>query len=252
MKDLSNKIFGHLLVLEPTKQRKWGSVVWKCKCLYCGNEQVYRDSGNLQKNFDHNCGCYKNEKSLNNLKKQHTIINLTGQIFGDFQVLYQTKHEKNKPIKWHCKCLKCGSEKDINSQNLREGRSKYCKCHRASKGEDKIVQILSQNNLSFEREKRFQSCRGSKQSLPFDFYVNNSYLIEYDGEQHFQKIKIFGGEQRFLFTQQRDKIKNEWCLNNNIPLIRIPYTQLEILSIQDLIPSSSNFLVRRKNNEILQ
>lgn len=241
MKDLTNQVFGHLMALEPTKQRKWESVVWKCKCLYCGNEQVYKDAGNLQKPYDHNCGCHISQKSLNNLK--HDIIDLTNQTFGDFKVLYLSKNnEKYKPIKWHCKCLRCGLEKDINSQSLREQRSKYCKCHRVSKGEQKIQQLLKQNNIPFEREKTFQSCKGSKRTLPFDFFVNKQYLIEYDGEQHFKEIEIFGGKQRFIFTQERDKIKTQWCINNKIPLIRIPYTQLEFLTIQDLIPSSSNFL----------
>lgn len=243
MKDLSNQVFGHLMAIKPTKQRKWGSVVWQCKCLYCGNEQVYKDAGNLQKPHDHNCGCHISQKSLQNLKKGHTIIDLTGQIFGDFKVLYLSKNnEKYKPIKWHCKCIKCGFEKDINSQSLREQKSKYCKCHRSSKGQDKIQKILLENNFSFEKEKIFNTCKGTKFCLPFDFYVNNQYLIEYDGQQHFKPIEIFGGQERFLFTQQRDKIKNQWCINNNIPLIRIPYTRLHNLTIQDLIPSSSKFL----------
>lgn len=243
MKDLKNQIFGHLMAIQPTKQRKWGSIVWRCKCLYCGNEQVYRDAGNLQKHYDHNCGCHISQKSLKNLEKSHIIINLEGQTFGDFKVLYLSKNnEKYKPIKWHCKCIRCGYEKDINSQSLREQRSKYCKCHRSSRGQDKIEKLLIQNNLFYEREKKFNSCKGNKQFLPFDFYVNNEYLIEYDGQQHFKPIEIFGGQQRFLFTQERDKIKTQWCIDNNIPLIRIPYTQLELLSIQDLIPSSSKFL----------
>lgn len=252
MKNLTNQIFGHLKALEPTKQRKWGCVVWRCECLYCGNKQVYRDSGNLQKKFDHNCGCHVSEGTLENLKPYSQIIDLTGQVFGDFKVLYQAPHEKYKPVKWHCKCLRCGLQKDINSQSLRESRSKYCKCHRASKGQDKIKQLLIQNNIIFQQEKAFPSCKGELRELPFDFYVENSYLIEYDGEQHFHPIDIFGGQKRFLFTKERDEIKTCWCLQNNIPLIRIPYTQLKFLSIQDLIPSSSKFLVRRKDNEVLQ
>lgn len=252
MKDLKNQTFGHLMAIEPTEQRKWGCVVWRCKCLYCGNDQVYKDSGNLQKKHDHNCGCHVSEGTLNNLKPHHQIIDLTDQIFGDFKVLYQAPHKKYKPVKWHCKCLRCGLQKDINSQSLREFRSRYCKCHRASRGQDKIRELLINNNIIFQQEKSFQTCKGSKNFLPFDFYINNEYLIEYDGQQHFHPIEIFGGQERFLFTQERDKIKTDWCLQNNIPLIRIPYTQLNNLSIQDLIPSSSNFLVRRKNNEILQ
>lgn len=238
MKDLSNQVFGHLMAIKPTKQRKWGSVVWQCKCLYCGNEQVYKDAGNLQKPHDHNCGCHISQKSLQNLKKGHTIIDLTGQIFGDFKVLYLSKNnEKYKPIKWHCKCIKCGFEKDINSQSLREQKSKYCKCHRSSKGQDKIQKILLENNFSFEKEKIFNTCKGTKFCLPFDFYVNNQYLIEYDGIQHFQE-SIFDYE----YTHAHDIIKSQWCKENHIPLIRIPYTHFDILCLEDLLLETTKFL----------
>jgi hypothetical protein len=43
------------------------------------------------------------------------------------------------------------------------------------------------------------------------------------GEQHFKPMGYFGGEKKLLYTQQNDKIKNEYCKNNNIRLIRIPY-----------------------------
>ena len=156
-------------------------------------------------------------------------------------------YEKHKPIKWHCKCKLCGREKDINSQSLRLGKSKYCKCHRASRGEDKIKDLLIKNNISFIQEKIFQSCKRSNAPMPFDFYVNDSYLIEYDGQQHFKSIEIFGGQQRFKTTQETDKFKNEWTFKNNIPLIRIPYTILQTLTIQDLLLETSNFLIKKQD-----
>jgi very-short-patch-repair endonuclease len=62
--------------------------------------------------------------------------------------------------------------------------------------------------------------------LKFDFYLPNYNLcIEYDGRQHFEPIDFFGGEKNFEIIKKRDKIKNEYCLNNNIHLIRIPYNE---------------------------
>lgn len=43
--------------------------------------------------------------------------------------------------------------------------------------------------------------------------------------------------------QERDKIKNQWCKENNIPLIRIPYTRLLKLCIEDLLLETTSFLV---------
>lgn len=74
--------------------------------------------------------------------------------------------------------------------------------------------------------------------LPFDFYVNNEYLIEYDGIQHFDKNTKFNYE----YTHKHDLIKNEWCKNNDIILIRIPYTHYEDLCLDDLKIETSNFI----------
>jgi len=56
-----------------------------------------------------------------------------------------------------------------------------------SHGERKIGQLLKENNISFVREKTFESCRftDTHALARFDFYVDNKYLIEFDGAQHF-------------------------------------------------------------------
>ena len=58
----------------------------------------------------------------------------------------------------------------------------------------------------------------------FDFYLTkHNICVEYDGIQHFESVEYFGGEQVFNETKIRDEIKNEYCKNNNIHLIRISY-----------------------------
>lgn len=69
------------------------------------------------------------------------------------------------------------------------------------------------------------------------------YLIEFDGIQHFQSVNYFGGEDGFIKTQKRDAFKNQWCKDNNIPLIRIPYTHLKDICIEDLKIETSKFKV---------
>ena len=70
------------------------------------------------------------------------------------------------------------------------------------------------------------------------YYVNNKYLIEYDGEQHFKKDSIFNYE----YTHKHDLMKTQWCKENNIPLIRIPYTHYNDLCIEDLLLETSKFI----------
>ena len=60
--------------------------------------------------------------------------------------------------------------------------------------------------------------------LRLDFYIeynNKKYVIEFDGEQHYRPIDFFGGNEDFELTQLRDAIKNEYCIKNNITMIRI-------------------------------
>lgn len=60
----------------------------------------------------------------------------------------------------------------------------------------------------------------------FDFEViinDKKCYIEYDGKQHFEPVNIFNGDKGFKECQYRDCLKNEYCYNNEIPLLRIPY-----------------------------
>lgn len=101
-------------------------------------------------------------------------------------------------IYWHCRC-DCGQERDISGLSLRNGTSLSCGAHsNISKGNEKIKKILQKTKIPFELEKKFDTCRDIN-PLPFDFYINNEYLVEYDGVQHFQK-SIFDYE----YTHRHD------------------------------------------------
>lgn len=130
----------------------------------------------------------------------------------------------------------CGS-------SLRRGRTKSCGCDRRSHEEKAIANLLKENNISFEQEKvLFKFSSGT--NAYFDFYIENKYLIEYDGETHFI-CNLHGWDtlEQLNQQQERDKIKTQWCKDNNIPLIRIPYTHLKDLKIEDLLLETSKFIV---------
>ena len=66
----------------------------------------------------------------------------------------------------------------------------------------------------------------------YDFYLTeHNICIEYDGVQHFKPNNYFGGIKAFEEQKIRDKEKDEYCLKNNIKLIRIPYTEKDIEKI---------------------
>ena len=93
-----------------------------------------------------------------------------------------------------------------------------------SSGEKEIRQYLEYMDIKFIEQYRFKDCRNVL-PLPFDFYLpSHNICIEYDGEQHYLKgcFQDKDGE-KLKQTQTRDNIKTQYCLDNNIKLIRIPY-----------------------------
>lgn len=219
---------------------------WNCICPYDNQQFICSTRHLLSKTRPTlSCGCLQKKKAGETLKKykfNHTI-DLTGQKFGKLTVIKKVEKPNNvnpnrQYVFWLCQC-DCGNTCVINGTYLRNGDTCSCGCIK-SKGEDKISAILKENNLSFDREYTFMECK-DKMPLPFDFYVNETYLIEYDGEQHFDKGGLWNID--FNYIQKHDNIKNQYCKNHNIPLIRIPYTKYNSITIEDLKPETSNFLI---------
>jgi hypothetical protein len=127
---------------------------------------------------------------------------------------------------------------------LRQGETLSCGCIK-SKGEEIIAKILRDNNIIFEQEKKFNNFiyKDSNRKAQFDFFVNNKYLIEFDGKQHFN-IEGWNDNKTLEKNLEHDKLKNEYCLKNNIPLIRIPYTHLKKICLNDLLLETSSFIVK--------
>lgn len=109
---------------------------------------------------------------------------------------------------------------------LRGSRCPFC----ASKslGEISIKNYLDNHMVEYECQKRFAECK-SDRTLPFDFYIaKTNTCIEYDGVQHFEPVDFAGrgykwAEEQYNKTRERDLIKDNFCRQNGITLIRIPY-----------------------------
>lgn len=227
-KIMPNQKFNLLTTIKPVENKKH---YWLCKCD-CGNFTEVLEY-NLKKGEVKSCGCLRRRQSNHRL-------DLTNQKFGFLTAKYYDI-EKSTPNRtyWVCEC-ECGNIVSVLRENLTsKNRFPSCGCQHISVGENKIASLLKENNISFVQEKTFDTCINPKtnKKLRFDFYVNNSYLIEYDGKQHFKEKD---GWEPLEDTQYRDNIKNEWCKENNIPLIRIPYTKLNSLTINDLLIPTAN------------
>ena len=68
-------------------------------------------------------------------------------------------------------------------------------------------------------------------------------LIEYDGEQHFKPIFTWDNEDSFKQRQLHDKMKNDYAIQHNFILIRIPYTHYNNLCLRDLL-KESDFIIK--------
>jgi len=92
---------------------------------------------------------------------------------------------------------------------------------RMSLGELRIDNYLRRKNIKCTYQKKFKDCR-DKMPLPFDFYLDDyNVIIEFDGEHHRKAVDKWGGEEHLKTTQLHDKIKDQYCKDNGIILMRI-------------------------------
>ena len=91
-------------------------------------------------------------------------------------------------------------------------------------------QYLIAHNITFESQKRFPDCR-YRRELPFDFYLpDNNTLVELDGGQHFKEVPYFSQREGLTTRTRRDTIKDKYCTNKGINLLRIGYSELDNLT----------------------
>ena len=129
-----------------------------------------------------------------------------------------------------------------------------CRCPNCKHSipEDIIEKYLIDNNYYYDKQIYFDDCR-LQLPLKFDFKIfieNNSYiLLEYDGEFHYEN-KF--SEAKLKLQQKRDKIKNDYCKNNDIILERINYTKRKYL-IEELnkLNNKYKFLERSETIETI-
>jgi very-short-patch-repair endonuclease len=154
---------------------------------------------------------YNTEKFIELSKKKH------GNKYDYSLVEYEHSKKNVKII-----CPNHGVFEQKSGSHIKGDGCPVCK---ESKGEKEISILLENKNIDFIRQKYFDNCKDDRY-LPFDFYLpEHNICIEFDGLQHFKPIEYFGGEKTFKTTKKHDKIKNEYCADNGIKLIRIKYNE---------------------------
>ncbi len=131
------------------------------------------------------------------------------------------------------------------------GRCNYCN-QVISKNERRMEDFLKSLNIDYKKQYRFNSCKDHR-PLPFDFHLTDyDCLIEIDGEQHYEPVRFNGlsqeeAQEKFETQQKRDKIKDDFCKKNNIPLLRIPYWEFKNDNYKQIL---LNFIKPFKINDL--
>lgn len=214
------KTFGNLTIIKPTERRSGNKIIYECRCI-CGNT-TYSTITEVQSGNKISCGCMRSKYQI-------------GDIINNRQVLAKTGNKKGR-FYYRCKCMLCGREYDILAQTLNKTIS--CGCQR-SIGEYNIIQILNKYNILYQKEYILDK----KTAYRYDFALFNKNnelyrLIEFDGEQHYEKnIKQSGWNtyQKYEYTLNNDKAKNKLAKEYNIPLVRIPYWERDSITLDLLL-----------------
>lgn len=223
--DFIGQHFGKLTVIGRIGQKQGYSsraCYWKCLCE-CG--RIVEVSTACLKNGQKSCGkCYRDYPYEDIQNKKFGLLT---------PIEYLCSIPYKGPI-WLCKC-ECGGYIKVDAHSLKTGNTKSCGCL-VSYGEKLIAQILDHLQIRYKRQKTFSTCinPATNKKLKFDFYLPDfNCCIEYDGIQHFKSSnnkKSWNTPERLEHTKELDKIKSNWCMMNNVRLIRIPYTKEKRIS----------------------
>jgi hypothetical protein len=183
----------------------------------------YRGIFFLQKPSDHLAGRCPEKIVLAVRKSLRQFINEANSIH-DFRYSY----DKSEYITNQTKLvITCPVHGDFQQRPLSHLQGNGCPNCSESKGEKQIAKYLDKNNISYFRQHKFDDCK-SIFTLPFDFYIpSKRTIIEFDGKQHYEPNEHFGGLKAYESLKVNDKIKNDYCEDNFIDLIRIRYDQVD-------------------------
>lgn len=158
-------------------------------------------------------------KSLNAMENFNILAQKFKNPFIEVVGEYHRAHEKVE-----CKCLKCGETFYLRPDHIKRGIG-HSGCNK-SLGEERLEKYLREYNINYIGQYRFGDCIRKERDMPFDFYLPDlNIAIEYDGIQHYEPVVKFGGEKGFAELKLNDYFKTNYCIEHNIELIRVPYTE---------------------------
>lgn len=209
-----------------TTSTKYCSAECKCEkaiCPICGKE-FKRKIGEDKKTCSKKCGVEKirmtHEEYYNKFSSVHKGMLVPLDVYDGC----------NEKMRAYClTCKKITTRKAIDYTSSGKGRGCIHCGRKFSTGEDSVQEYLDNKNIGYIKQYQVEGLQ-DKRPLRFDFAVtddcgNVMALIEYDGRQHFEPVKQFGGADEFKRQRKSDELKEEYANNNGIRLIRISYKE---------------------------
>lgn len=195
----------------------------KCKCVL--HNIIWKTTATSLLTSSIGCPtCVSEANGDRSRKPNEQFLQELAQINPNIIPLEQYVHDHYK-IK--CRCKIHNYEWYVSPNKILRRKTGCPKCT-SYHNENTIDEILDNWGYKYTVQKRFNDCK-DKHTLPFDRYLDDfNILIEYDGEGHYIPIRRGSmteqdANEKLRIIQYHDKIKNDYCKKNNIPLIRIPY-----------------------------
>lgn len=245
LKILPNEMYGVWKVLEAnvinpdTKDKLYigRNVFSKCICTNCNETIRYIRNNELKKYSTKKCAkCTRRENASLSWPKIGEKFGLL-TVIGDGGIQQSSSGSRHYSL---CQC-KCGSIVSVQDNKLKTKNTQSCGKCLSSSGEQKIIEILEKNHILYDHDVIFMPFyKETGHRYRFDFILYDidgeiNRFIEFDGRQHFT-----GPDTNFWSRttetlqkiQQRDQLKNDWCKSKGYRLSRIPYTQLNNLTLE--------------------
>jgi hypothetical protein len=213
----------------------------------CPKGHNYITSYDNFKNRNRNCRHCHYEKISNDFK---CPLGKARDIADNARLNLLTDNFKNMKVNVEFQCIDCNYIFPTTLDSIKWKKTGCPKC-RSSEGERLIMERLEdwkRIKLILDYKKEYKFPKGECdmiRPLPYDYHVkinkNIEFLIEFDGIQHFDEtIEFKKGNNNFEHTRKSDIIKTKYCMDHNIPLLRIAY--IDVDKIYDILTDFSVYL----------
>lgn len=167
-------------------------------CKYCGRDKIRKKKFKSEEDY------------ISELAEKRPDVKLVGKYLG---ALTPTEHL----------CVEHNMVWKVTPANIFYGSG--CPLCNESKGERLVRLWLEKHSIQYISQKKFDDCIDLCR-LSFDFYLPEyNAIIEVNGRQHYEPVEYFGGQEKFETQIKHDKIKSDYCRENNIRLLCIRYDE---------------------------